>query len=737
LRLSGLVAKLAGAPRWLIGLALIAAFAAEPLIVERGPRVFDRLEAITYDLRLKLTEPGTRDPQVVIVDIDERSLAKEGRFPWPREKLARLTTALLDRYKARAVGFDVLFPEPDNSSGAKVLEQLADGMLAGDRRYASALTVLRGSLDYDAKFAAAINAKPVVLGFTFPDEKYKQRVGLLPSPLFTEGSLGGHRIPITPQPGYIANIEPLQRAAADAGHIDPINDTDGAVRRVPLIKRYDTGYYGALALALVKLAVEAPKIVPRFDSNGDLDALDVGGLLVPVDAFGNALVPYRGPQGMFRYVPATDVLSGAAPVNFEGAIVLVGTTAKGLQDLRATPAGPDFPGVEIHANLLAGMLNGELKSVPAGTPDVEALIMIIAGLLVVFAVPWRRPLLSVLSTLLIATLVLVVNLWFWRNNGAVIPLAPTLLLLLALLIYTLLSGFLREADAIRRLSDMFGEYVPPERVAQMRESGQRFSMEGESREMSVLFSDVREFTRMSEPLAPRELSALMNDYLTALTEVIHASHGTIDKYIGDAVMAFFGAPLPNIAHAKDAVTAALAMQARMHTLRREFEARGWPPLAIGVGVNTGTMNVGDMGSRFRKAYTVLGDAVNLASRLEGLTKIYGVGILIGEDTRRAVPEIVCREVDWVRVKGRGKPVRVYEPLGTEVDTATRERIDLWHDGLARYRARRFEEAGAVFAALAAHEGDARLCKLFISRCTTYAEAFLPPDWDGASVAETK
>jgi adenylate cyclase len=281
---------------------------------------------------------------------------------------------------------------------------------------------------------------------------------------------------------------------------------------------------------------------------------------------------------------------------------------------------------------------------------------------------------------------------------------------------------------------MFGEYVPRERVAQMRESGQRFSLEGEQRELTVLFSDVRNFTALSEHLPPRALSEMMNVYLTALTEVIHDERGTVDKYIGDAIMAFWGAPIAHAAHAHEAVSAALAMQRRMEPLREQFVARGWPALTIGIGINTGAMNVGDMGSQFRKAYTVVGDAVNLASRLEELTKLYGVGILVGEDTRRVVPELACREVDRVRVRGRAAPVAIFQPFGFDADEALRARLARWHEALSLYRARRFADARTLFVELAGEPADARLCAVFRERCDAYEQALLPVDWDGSATA---
>ena len=285
---------------------------------------------------------------------------------------------------------------------------------------------------------------------------------------------------------------------------------------------------------------------------------------------------------------------------------------------------------------------------------------------------------------------------------------------------------------------MFGEYVPPERVAEMRESGERFSMEGESRELTVLFCDVRDFTALSEKLSPRELSAMLNAYLTTMTELIHEHrHGTVDKYVGDSIMAFWGAPESNPEHARGAVEAALAMQRRMPALAREFTHRGWPAFSIGIGINTGMMNIGDMGSRFRKAYTVLGDAVNLASRVEALTKEYGVGIIAGEATVSAVSGVVWREIDRVRVVGKTKPVTIYEPVAAVADEALAAELRAHHHALALYRARSFDQAEAEFAMLAAAHAATPLYAYLRARCAAFRLTAPPQDWDGAMVFATK
>ena len=721
-------------PRWLVGLLILAVFLLHPLTQFGKTTLLAKLEAISYDTRLKLTLPNRGDPQVVIIDINEPSLQREGRWPWSRDKLARLTAQLLDRYQARAVGFDVVFAEPDRSSGIDVLERLAQRDLREDRGYVATLDRLRPELDFDARFADAIRGRPVILGFGFTYEA--QQIGALPPPLFGSQDIGGGIIPIQAAVGYTAAIAELAQAAAGSGHVDPFFDADNVVRRVPMVELYRNAYYPALSLAIAQVVLEAKRVTPHFDSDQRLDGFDIGGLALPTAADGTALIPFRGNPKTFRYYSAADVLAGTAPADFAGAIALVGTTAKGLQDLRPTPLAADFPGVEIHASLLSGMLNQDLKSVPANANAIEALMMLLTGMVVLFVIPYRDPVFNALGVVTVMGLVAAANLLLWIKLNEVVPVAATLLMLAVLFGWNMLAGFMREERKIRKVSAMFGEYVPRERVAQMVESGERYSMVGESRTMTVLFCDVRDFTALSENLPPRELSGMLNAYLTPMTEIIHAHRGTVDKYVGDAIMAFWGAPIDNPNHARDAILAALAMQRRMSSLAEEFNKRGWPRLAIGVGINSGAMNVGDMGSEFRKAYTVLGDAVNLASRLEGLTKEYGVAVIIGEDARAAVPDIRCREIDRVRVKGRAHPVTIYEPL-PEAEESTAGELAAWEKALLQYRERRFADAAASLAALASAHPATRLYAYFAQRCAMYAAARPPADWDGATNFATK
>lgn len=717
-----------------------------------------RLEAILYDLRLRLTMPCQdpdrddscpRDPRIVIVDIDERSLEAEGRWPWRRDRLGLFLDRLFDDYRAELVAFDVVFAEPDESSGLPVLRDLAVGELAGVPGFAAALRAVEPKLEFDRIFAERMRGRPVVLGhyFTQKSESEVNRTGALPPPVLPNGVFLGRKVGVTEWTGYGANLPVLLEASAGAGHINPLPDDDGVMRRVPMLVQTVQGYYEPLALAVVRLYSGSPPVqavfadTPRWmhDYPG-LEWLDVGPYRIPVDKDVAALVPYRGPERAFPYISAADVLRGRAPrAALEGRIVLVGTSAPGLLDMRSTPVGAVYPGVEIHANLIAGILDQRIKQMPPYVVGAEVLLLALVGLALTLVLPLLNPLRSGVATAAILVAVVGINLAVWQYANLVLPLASGVLMILVLFALNMSYGFFVESRAKRQITGRFGQYVPPELVDEMAQNPDRFSMEGESREMSVLFSDVRGFTTISEGLDPKQLSQLMNEFLTPLTRVIYRSRGTIDKYMGDCIMAFWGAPLGDSQHARNAVLAGLEMQAAMDALQPQFRSRGWPELHIGVGVNSGRMSVGNMGSDVRVAYTVMGSAVNLASRLEGLTKEYGVSMIVGEATRAACPDMVFRELDRVMPKGTTEPVAIFAPIGPSaaVDKATRDELALWHQILKQYRAQEWDLAELQLLNLQRMYPSTGLYALFLRRIAHLRKNPPGPGWDGTTAFETK
>ncbi len=738
--------------RIVIGLAITALFLAHAIHVFRLP-LLDNLEAIVYDTRLRLTMPQTVDPRVVILDIDEKSLLEkekggEGRWPWPRDRLALLLDKLFDKYGIAVVGFDVVFAERDESSGIRVLESLGKRELRGVPQYQAVLDQVRPQLEYDDIFARKMQGRAVVLGHVFlsDDPENASRKGMLPPPVLPQGAFGDRKIGITAWSGYTANLERLQKSATSAGHINPLPDGDGITRRVPILVEYQNAYYEPLSLAMIRAVHGNPAVEALVSADGGsadysgLEWVKTGPFEIPVDDQAAALVPYRGGKGSYRYYSLVDVLNERVPVEeLKGKIALVGTTAPGLLDLRATPVDPVFPGVEIHANLIGGILDGNIKQRPPYVVGAEFVLLLLAGLLLSLLLPRLTPFKAMLVSALGLLGVVGANLVVFHSGNLVLPLASGLLLILILFTFNMAYGFLVEARGTRLITGLFGQYVPPELVEEMARNPEQFNMAPRAEELSVLFSDVRGFTTISESLSPEDLSIYINDYLTTMSLVIREGHrGTLDKYIGDAVMAFWGAPVANPNHAQDAVLAALDMMKQAKVLNEKFHAKGWPPFAIGIGVNSGMMRVGDMGSQIRKAYTVMGDAVNLGSRLEGITKQYGAGILIGQETKERITGVVLREIDMVQVKGKDEPITIYEPLGLEgeVEQPVLDEIKLWNQALRYYRAQDWDKAELQLMNLKSI-APRYLYEVFLERIAGFRADPPGPDWVGVHKFETK
>ena len=730
--------------RFILGALCVIAFLGHAGRVWEIPFV-SVMDAYLYDARLRITMPDTIDDRVVIVDLDEKSLAEVGRWPWGRNNLAEMVRRLVDDYKVAVVGFDVVFAEPDESSGLRVLEEIGRKQLRNETGYQHALQGLRASLNYDQLFADTLRGRPVVLGYYFSSLINAEKSGALPAPVFEPGSFQGRPVQVVPWKGFGGNLKPLQEAAASAGHFNPLVDFDGNSRRVPMIVEHDGAYFESLSLAVVRTLLGHAKLQPGYpDKEGGMEWLEVlaadRAIKIPVDDSVAALIPYRGHERSFPYISAVDVLKGRVdPALLAGRIVLVGTTAPGLMDLRSTPVGATYPGVEVHANLIAGILDGNIKEKPGYIIGVEVLQLFLLGGLLALLLPLLSPIRASMLTALVLLLAVALNLSLWSSANLVLPLASVLLMTLLLFGVNMSWGYFVESRTKRQFTELFGQYVPPELVDEMARDPQAYSMEGRNVELTVLFSDVRGFTNISEGLDPQELTHLMNDYLGAMTEVIRKNRGTLDKYMGDAIMAFWGAPITDPENARHAVLTALAMQKELKKLAEPFRQKGWPELHIGVGVNTGMMTVGDMGSPVRKAYTVMGDAVNLGSRLESITKQYGVGIIVGPLTRERLNGFVFRELDRVRVKGKDEPVTIFEPLGLvgEVQEETLGQLKLWQHALRLYRAQDWDQAELQLYNLLRQAPETRLYQLYLERLAVWRKN--PPDanWDGVTTFETK
>ena len=422
-----------------------------------------------------------------------------------------------------------------------------------------------------------------------------------------------------------------------------------------------------------------------------------------------------------------------------GKIVLLGTTAPGLLDLRVTPVGETYPGVETHANVISGFLDGKILVKPDYAVGFEVVILVLSGLVLALLLPLlSAPKAVVLSVAVVGALV-GLNFWLYSGYGLVLPLASALVTAVTAFALNMSYGYFVESKSKRQLADLFGTYVPPELVDEMVKDAGAYSMKATTKELTVMFCDMRGFTQMSETMEPTQLQALLNTVFSRLTDQIRSHRGTIDKYMGDCVMAFWGAPVDTPDHASLAVKTALAMATAIRVLNEEHRAKGLPEIGIGIGLNTGTMCVGDMGSDIRRSYTVIGDSVNLGARLEGLSKTYGVDIVVSEATRKQAPEFAWQELDKVRVKGKDKAVSIFwpQPVFAPSDSDKSSELKIWAQLLKAYRMQDWDQCDVQLLNLHRLNAKKYLYQLYAERVASMRLLPFDPAWDGATNFQTK
>ncbi|WP_342721075.1 adenylate/guanylate cyclase domain-containing protein [Acidovorax sp. FHTAMBA] len=616
------------------------------------------------------------------------------------------------------------------------------------------LEQLAPSLNYDALFASALQGRPAVLGYYFTSDRDGRAKGSLPAPALPAERLRGLPLRATSWGGYGSNIEELARAVPVAGFFNSITDDDGVVRSLPLLAEYQGKYYESLALAMFRALLELPDIYPDYVNAHPQGAHDTlrsivlrqhgRELALPVDDKLATLIPFRGPGdvdgGSFRYVSASDVLDGRLPASsLQGKLLLVGSTTPGLLDLRVTPVGRTYPGVEAHANMLSAFLDGKSIVRPDYAVGFDAAQLFCTGVLLAIALPLLSATWAVLLSVAVVAMLAGVNLWLYFAQGLALPLATVTVMAIAAFALNMVYGYFVESRAKRELAALFGTYVPPELVDEMVKQPENYSMQAASRELTVMFCDMRGFTALSEQMDPLQLQALLNDVFSRLTHIIRSHQGTIDKYMGDCVMAFWGAPVPMQEHAQRAVQAALDMERAVEQFNASNRERGLPEIGIGIGLNTGTMCVGDMGSDIRRSYTVIGDAVNLASRLEGLSKHYGVRTVVSESTKVQAPRFAWQELDRVRVKGKAQAVAIYSPVALQdslTPQKTRE-IAIWQRCLDAYRAQDWAECSKLLTDLCQTAVPTVLYDLYTARVKGLEGQVRDPNWDGSTTFDTK
>jgi adenylate cyclase len=608
-----------------------------------GVPLLDILESKTYDIRLRAHRvPPPRS--VTIAAIDEASLAKLGRWPWSRAVLARLVDRL-DQAGAKAIAFDVFFPEPESPEAD---EQLARAVGGGRNVVLSTLFLLNRD---EARH----------LG---PERLEEAKRAMEAHAIASVERIGGAReqFSMTPPQGIIVNIPALQRSAAYAGHINISPDPDGTVRRVPLVYRYEGRYLPSADVQAARAFSGGKELVLHTASYG-ITGIQIGSRYIPTDEGGRLLVRYRGRTGTFATVPIADILDGSADAGLlRGRVVLIGTTAQGIGDLRVTPYGELFPGVEVRASIIENLLEGHVLQRPDWMSIMDLAAIVLLGLVLTWLLPRMGVSNGAILALGVLTAFLVLANYMFTVQGLWLNVIyPSMLIGLVFASTTLVRYFSTESEK-RHIKAAFQFYVPPAVVDEIAADVGKLRLGGEKRDLTVLFSDIRGFTSMSEALAPEELVKLLNVYFTEMTDKVFDHKGSLDKYIGDAIMAVYGAPIAAAEHPHLACRTALDMIRALDALRAQWRRDGLPEIGIGIGINTGPMIVGNMGSVSRFNYTVVGDAVNLASRIESLNKTYGTSILLSEYTYEKVKEEFphAREIDRVRVRGRAQVVGLYE-----------------------------------------------------------------------------
>ncbi len=717
----------------LIGVAALRIADFAP-IEELRVRTFDTFQR--FDPRVKTARP------VTIVDIDEKSLAKLGQWPWPRTRIADLVTSLT-KLGAVVVAFDVIFSEPDRLNPDTAADTFRN--LDEDTK-----TKLRALPSNDQIFADAMRHSRVVLGESGLPEEVAEFDKTLP--VTGLAMLGGD-----PQrfmfdfPGLLRNTQVLEKAAGGRGLLTINPERDGIVRRVPMIMLAQGATMPSLSFEMLRLATGTDTIFIKSDAAG-IKSVAVKGFEVPTDRNGQLWVHFAHYDPSL-YVPAVDVLEGrVAPDKIARKLVLIGTSAVGLNDIKTTPVSAAMPGVEIHAQVLEAALTKSLLSQPPYGPLLEFGAAFILGILVIAFAPQFGPVTLVAVGALFATVLVGASWYFYTQHRLLVDFTYPLLSTTVIYLTLIFASFVREQAQRRQIRSAFSQYLSPALVEQLAQSPEKLVLGGEERELTIMFSDVRGFTTISESFKsdPQGLTALMNRFLTPLTNAILGRKGYIDKYMGDAIMAFWNAPLDDNEHQVNACNAALDMLERIDGLnqQREVEAKegghAFFPINVGVGLNTGACTVGNMGSDVKFNYSVLGDSVNLASRLEGQSKEYGFPIIVGSKTALAVKDkFAILELDFIMVKGKKEPEVIYAIAGRE-DTAQSGRFqrlrNLTIEMLACYRGRDWE------GALAAIErgrltDDANtlelLYNLYEARILGYRKNPPPEDWSGAFALLTK
>jgi adenylate cyclase len=693
--------------RWVQIILLLTLLAQLVVLRTQDPSFIHRWRQLTFDAYNRLM-PRTPGEGVMIVDIDEVSLRDYGQWPWPRPLVAQISDNLY-KLGAKVIAFDMVFAEPDRTSPALIADALpptADMLPVVEK--------LKSLPDNDRVFADKIALLGnVVTGFSVADQPTRGKP-VFKGKFLNEGMYPAPLEFVTKFPYFAASLDVIGEAAAGSGSFTALPEQDGVIRQVPLLIGHappdgTAKLYPALPLEVLRVALGKTSYIvksfgERVRQGYGIQNVSLGDYTIPTDKNGNFYVYYAGHRHDL-FIPAWKVLSGdLSPELVKGKIVFVGTSAIGLKDLRASPLNAVFPGVEVHAEVIEQILGGKYLNRPDFFNGAELCAAVAVGLFIIFLTPFIG--LGLLS-LLVGTLIAaggLGSLYAYQKFGYLLdPVYPSLSIVVIFILSAILTNLRTEMER-RAVKIAFSHYISPIFMEELASNPEKLKLGGEVRELSVMFTDIRNFTTIAETMDPADLIKMINDFLTPMTSCVMDNRGTIDKYMGDAMMAFWNAPLDDPNHARSSCKTALLMKQALKPVnealrvRAEQNKRPFMELKAGIGINTGRCSVGNMGSNQRFAYSALGDTVNLASRLESQTKSYGVGVLISSSTRQQAPEFAAIEIDLLAVKGRSEPERIYTLLGDAgvAKSAAFLEFNAQHNGmLAAYRDKKWDETSVL------------------------------------------
>ena len=709
------------------------------------------MELKALDLRMVSRGKMASGGETIIVTIDEKSLSELGRWPWPRTVMAKLVDQL-KAYGAKTVGFDIIFAEPDENSSLKAISELSKDvqkMKVPDKRIGVLLENRRRTADTDAALARSVGrAKNVTLGYFFHTSS-RDVAHLTEKEIAADAALvAGSKYQMiqssktTDEDAFIkaysavANLKPLSKAAENCGYFNAFPDSDGVIRWAPLVIRFQDNYYSPLSISMLTQYLNWPALTLKIAEFG-VESVILDKYQIPTDEAGRLLINYLGPAKTFPHYSITDVIhKRLSPNLFKNKMVIVGATAVGIYDLRVTPFSAVYPGVEIHATVIDNILHQNFLVHSGWTKFIDVCAIILLGLLVGITVPRAKAAQGILLILILLGLFTLMNGYIFAHFNIWLNLIYPTLTMMTIYLGITVYRYMTEEKEKKKIRGAFQYYLTSSVINEMLKDPSKLKLGGDKKNLTVLFSDIRGFTSFSETMTPEQLVHLLNEYLTAMTDIVFKYDGLLDKYMGDAIMAVYGAPLDQPDHALRACRTALDMMKELKKLQKKWAEEGQPILDIGIGISSGDMVVGNMGSQMRFDYTVMGDSVNLGSRLESINKEYGTNIIISEYTYEAVKDVLlCRELDSVRVKGKNLPVKIYELLGEKKDTTDTEEyaelIRRFNEALEKYKQAHWDEAiVSCHQVLEIRPDDPPSC-LYIRRCEDLKENPPPIPWDGA------